>query len=134
MRMHMQYSAASFAEIHNRHSSHNNYMHFLWFFSLLEQLSRAFSKPYMLPICLLWTFFFLTHRTRLVSLAAQKFVADIAHEALQQAKMRNMREKGRKDQRLVMTAQVRVGVGECVGVVDCIWIFVGVDSVCVCFC
>jgi len=27
-------------------------------------------------------------------------------QALQQAKMRNMREKGRKDQRLVMTAQV----------------------------
>jgi hypothetical protein len=31
---------------------------------------------------------------------------DIAHEALQQAKMRNIREK-KKDQRLVMTAQVQ---------------------------
>jgi hypothetical protein len=47
---------------------------------------------------------FCFHRTRAVSLAAQKFIADIAHEALQHSKMRIDKDK-RKDRRLVLTTE-----------------------------
>ncbi len=39
-----------------------------------------------------------------MSLAAQTFIADIAHEALQHSKMRLSRDK-RKDRRLVLTTE-----------------------------
>ena len=39
-----------------------------------------------------------------MSLAAQKFIADIAHEALQHSKMRIAKDK-RKDRRLVLTTE-----------------------------